>query len=77
VPGSGCDHRCRHLRSWPERVRGERVDSLRQPVGGGCERIVRGPGWPVWGLADVRGHGYTHVIPDAISLADTSAFRGR
>ncbi len=40
MPGSGCDHRCRHLRSWLERVRGEWVESFRRRVGGGPERIA-------------------------------------
>ncbi len=39
MPGSGGDHRCRHLRSWCERVRGEYVDSCRRRVSGGSERI--------------------------------------
>jgi hypothetical protein len=55
-------------------VRGEWVDSFRRPLGGGYERIG---GQPVRGGADVGAHKYTHVIPDAISLADTSALRGR
>ena len=70
MPGSGCDHRCRHLRSWPERVRGEWVGSFRRRhVGGGFGLDARS-------VAVVRAHGYTRVIPDAINLADTRAFRG-
>ena len=73
MPGSGCDRRCRHLRSWPERVRGEWVESFRRPVSGGYD----GFGRHAWGVADVRAHGDTHVIPDANRLADTRAFHGR
>jgi hypothetical protein len=73
VPGTGCDHRCRHLRGWLERVRGERAEFFHRPTGGGPERIV-GPGR---GVADGRVHEYTRVIPDASKLADTQAFRGR
>jgi hypothetical protein len=70
VPGSGCDHRDRHLRSWPERVRGEWVESIRR-------RVVGGFGLHARGVADVRAHESTRVVPDAINLADTQAFRGR
>ena len=73
MPGSGCDYRCRRLRSWRERVRGEYVGSCRRRVSGGSERI----GGYARGVADVRAHGYTRVVPDASDLADTSAFRGR
>ena len=76
MPGSGCDRRCRHLRGWPERVRGEWVESFRRRVGGGYERIGGGLGRHAWGVADVRAHGDTHVIRDASRLADTRAFRG-
>jgi len=72
VPGSGCDHRCRHLRSWPERVRGERVESFRRRVGGGIERSFD---LGARGVADVRAYGYTRVIPDGNRLADTRARR--
>ena len=73
MSGSGCDRRGRHLRSWPERVWGEWVESFRRRVVGG-ERISFG--LYARGVADVRAHGYTRFI-DAISLADTQAFRGR
>jgi hypothetical protein len=76
VPGSGCDHRCRHLRSWPERVRGEWVESFRRRVDGGYERFGGGFDRHARGVADVRAHGYTRVIPRASDLADTHAFRG-
>lgn len=76
MPGSGGDHRCRHLRSWCERVRGEYVDSCRRRVSGGSERID-GFDRHARRVADVRTHGYTHVVPDASKLADTGAFRGR
>ena len=69
MPGSGCDHRCRHLRSWPDRVRGEWV-AFRRRVGGGYERIG-GFG------RHADDHEYTRVIPDASKLADTRAFRDR
>ena len=77
MPGSGGDHRCRHLRSWPERVRGEWVEPFRRRVGGGYKRIGGGFGQHTRGVADVRAHGYTHVIPDTSRLADTRTFRGR
>ena len=72
MPGSGCDHRCRHLRGWPERVRGEWVESFRRHVGGGTERSF---GLHARGVADVRAYGYAHVIPDGSRLADTRACR--
>lgn len=56
---------------------GEWVESFRRRVGGGYERIGGGFGRPVRGVADVRAHGDTHVIPDASKLADTCAFHGR
>jgi hypothetical protein len=74
VPGSGCDHRRRHLRSWPERVRGEWVESFRCRIGG-YERIGGGFGLHARGVADVRAYEYTRVIPDASRLADTHAYR--
>lgn len=75
MPGSGCDHRCRHLRSWPERVRGEWVESFRRRIGGGSERIGGGFGLHARGVADVRAYEYTHVIRDASRLADPRACR--
>ena len=72
MPGSGCDHRCRHLRGWPERVRGEWVESFRRRVGGGTERSF---GLHARGVADVRAYGYTPVIPDGSRLTDTHARR--
>jgi hypothetical protein len=77
VAGSGGDHRCRHLRSWPDCVRGGWVESFRGRVGGDYERFGGGLGRHARGVADVRAHGYTRVIPDANDLADTHAFRGR
>jgi len=77
VPGSGFDHRGRHLRSWPDRMRGERVESLRRRVGGDYGRFGGGFGRHARGVADVRAYGYARVIPDASDLADTHAFRGR
>ena len=74
MPGSGCDHRCRHRRSCPNRVRDGWVESFHPPVVGGCRRIADGSGR---GVADVRAHGYTRVIPDASEFADTQPFRGR
>ena len=63
MPGSGCDRRGRHLRSWPERVWGEWVESFGRHVGG-YERI----GFGLYaGGADVRAHGYAHVIAPSTS----------
>ena len=75
MPGSGCDRRCRHLRSWPKRVRGEWVESFRRRIGGGSERIGGGFGYYARGVADVRAYGYTRVIPDASRLTDTHPCR--
>ena len=69
MPGSGCDHRCRHRRSWPDRVRGEWVESFRRRVGAFVRRARF--------VAGVRAYGYTRVGPDASDFADTHAFRCR
>ena len=75
MPGSGCDHRCRHRRSRPDRVRGEWVESFRRRTGfgrfgGGFVRHARV-------VAYVRAYGYTRVVLNASEIADTRAFRCR
>ena len=75
MPGSGCDHRCRHRRSWPDCVRGERVDSFRRRVGGGFGRFGHGPIRHARVAADVRAYQYTGVGPG--DLARPYAFRCR
>jgi hypothetical protein len=77
VPGSGCDHRCRHRRNWPDRVRGERVESFRGRVGSGFGRFGGGFVRYARVVADVRAYGYTRVGPDTSDFADTQAFRCR
>ena len=75
MPGSGFDHCGRYLRSWPDRMRGERIESFRCRVGGGYGRFGGGFGGHARGVADVRAYGYTWVIADASDLADTHAHR--
>ncbi len=74
MPGSGCDHRCRHRRSRPDCVRGERVDSFRRRVGG-FGRFGNGPIRQARVAADVRAYQYTGV--GAGDLAGPHAFRCR
>ena len=76
MPGSRCDHRCRHRRSWPDRVRGEWVDFFRRRAGG-FGRFVGGFVRHARVTADVRAYPYTRVVPDASDFADTHAFRCR
>ena len=75
MPGSGCDHCCRHRRSWPDRVRGEWVESFRGRVGSGFGRFGGGFVRHARVIADVRAYGCTWVGPS--DFADTHAFRRR
>jgi hypothetical protein len=68
VPGCGSDHRCRHRRSWPDRLRGERVESVH-----GFGQFRRG--FAHDRNAVVLGYGSIHVTPVAIGVADSQAFR--
>jgi hypothetical protein len=57
-------------------VRREFVESFGRRVrGGGANRFIGRFGRLARGLADVRAHECTRVVPDPIGFADNRAFR--